>query len=404
MQIVSEIPMAKGKLLKVEKATAYLCEYNDDNSIPALLDMFNATLKIRTAKESFEINGKKYERGTLLLRANENPEDLAEILTKIAEVNHVEIQGVLTMRIQNGPDLGGNDFELLAAPRIALLTGPDLSANSVGATWYLLDQELKLRFSLLNHDFITRFDMRKYNVFILPDTWGNPNIYNDILGKDGIKKLMDWVEDGGTLIAMGNGAVFLADSSSKISQVKLKRQSLKELQNYEDAVENENRWKEKIDSLLVWENTKSVEISNDKTDKVELKLLEEFDKKGQLFQPRGTIFRIELDEEHWLNFGLNDRVPAVFYSSYAFLSKRPVQTAGRISNQDQMRLSGLLWPETRDRWANTAYVTRESKGKGQIILFADEPNFRSYFYGTTRILINAMLLGPGMGTQTMTNW
>ena len=92
------------------------------------------------------------------------------------------------------------------------------------------------------------------------------------------------------------------------------------------------------------------------------------------------------------------------YSSYAFLAKRPVQTAGRFSKADQLRLSGLLWPDARDRWANTAYVTRESKGKGQIILFADEPNFRSYYYGTTRILLNAMLLGPGMGTRTVVDW
>ena len=123
-----------------------------------------------------------------------------------------------------------------------------------------------------------------------------------------------------------------------------------------------------------------------------------------MFQPRGTIFQINLDEEHWLNFGLNEKVPAEFYSSYAYLSKKPVQTAGRFADAEQLRLSGLLWPEARERWANTAYLTRESKGKGQIILFADEPNFRSYFYGTTRLLINAMLLGPGMGTSTVVEW
>jgi len=67
--------------------------------------------------------------------------------------------------------------------------------------------------------------------------------------------------------------------------------------------------------------------------------------------------------------------------------------------KDKLRISGLLWAEAKERWAQTAYVTRKSSGKGQIILFAATPNFRSYFYGTTRMLINAILLGPGMGTD-----
>ena len=404
MNLVSDIQLPKGILQNANGSTAYICEYTDDKAVSALLDMFSANLKVRSAKEPFSINDKKYRRGTLLLRTNENPENLADVLAKIAENSHIEIYGVKTMRILEGPDLGGNDFELLEAPRIAMITGPDLSANNIGATWYLLDQELKIRFSLLNHNFLSRFDLRKYNLIIMPDTWGNPNIYENILGKDGIKKLGDWVEEGGTLIAIGSGASFIADTSTGLSQVKLKRHSLKELQLFDKALENESRWKKKIDSLSVWEKTMPVEKTNGKTDKADPKVLEDIDKQGQLFQPRGTIVRIDLDEKHWLNFGLSDKVPATFYSSYAFLAKKPVQSAGRFSNQTQVRLSGLLWPEAKERWANTAYVTRESKGKGQIILFADEPNFRSYFYGTTRILINAMLLGPGMGTLTKVSW
>lgn len=97
-------------------------------------------------------------------------------------------------------------------------------------------------------------------------------------------------------------------------------------------------------------------------------------------------------------------MPAIIYSSFAYLTKKPVQTPARFDEQDKLRLSGLLWPEAKKRWAETAYATREASGKGQIILFAGEPNFRSYFYGTTRLLLNAMLLGPGMGTSVGVDW
>ena len=66
---------------------------------------------------------------------------------------------------------------------------------------------------------------------------------------------------------------------------------------------------------------------------------------------------------------------------------------------NDLRIAGLLWPEARARWAETAYATRESSGKGQIILFAHEPNMRAYFYGTRGMFMNAVMYGPGFGTS-----
>ena len=111
-----------------------------------------------------------------------------------------------------------------------------------------------------------------------------------------------------------------------------------------------------------------------------------------------------MDEEHWLNFGVGLKVPSILYTSYAFLSKKPVETAARFSKSSQLRLSGLLWPEARTRWEKSACTTREAFGKGQVILFVSEPNFRSYFYGTGRMLINSLLFGPGFGTQQVVEW
>jgi hypothetical protein len=65
----------------------------------------------------------------------------------------------------------------------------------------------------------------------------------------------------------------------------------------------------------------------------------------------------------------------------------------------RLRMSGLLWPEAADRLANSAYVTREGIGSGQIILFAGDPNFRAATLGTARIFQNAVVFGPGMGAS-----
>ncbi|NVK10898.1 MAG: peptidase, partial [Gammaproteobacteria bacterium] len=67
--------------------------------------------------------------------------------------------------------------------------------------------------------------------------------------------------------------------------------------------------------------------------------------------------------------------------------------------QVQLRMSGLLWPEASQRILNTAYLVRESVGRGQLIMFANEANFRGAALGSRRMLLNALVLGPGMGTD-----
>ena len=67
----------------------------------------------------------------------------------------------------------------------------------------------------------------------------------------------------------------------------------------------------------------------------------------------------------------------------------------------KVRMSGLVWPEAAQRIANSAYVTREKIGKGQIILFSGEPNFRGSTRGTNRIWLNAVVYGSGLGTNAL---
>lgn len=114
--------------------------------------------------------------------------------------------------------------------------------------------------------------------------------------------------------------------------------------------------------------------------------------------------KVELDEEHWLGFGCGNEVPVTVNTSFAYLAKGTVEVAGRLADRDLVRLSGLLWPEARERWSETVWASREGMGKGQMILFATQPNFRGYFYGGERMLLNALLLGPGFGSRQTVEW
>jgi len=402
-----------GTVINPRPAFGFVIDYADDSAVQALIRLFENGCRVRASRKPFTVEGRSFPRGSLLVRLNENDETAASVVDGIARETGAEIVGVNTALSDDGPDLGGGEFQLLMSPRVAVLAGPSISTYSFGELWYLLDTELRCRYSLLNSRALGSTDLRKYNVLILPSA--SPSACRSFLGSH-LPKLRDWVEGGGTLIALGGASAFFADSTTAVSRVRLYRDSLGELERFEDAVKHEETaWKAEIDSLLVWEYAKALEKrkkekekEGDKAEKPAPKpdraQMEELDRRRRLYYPRGTILRAELDVEHWMNFGMGEKVPALIYSTYAYLSKKPVETPARFAGASDLRVSGLLWPEARTRWAKTAYATRESLGKGQVILFAGQPTYRSYFYGTGRMLVNSILLGPGFGTQPAVEW
>ena len=74
-------------------------------------------------------------------------------------------------------------------------------------------------------------------------------------------------------------------------------------------------------------------------------------------------------------------------------------TAGRnlvtFAQQDQLLTSGFCWPETLELLAETPYVVYQSRGRGHIVAFADDPNYRAMYPGLQRLFFNAAFFGPG---------
>jgi hypothetical protein len=66
-----------------------------------------------------------------------------------------------------------------------------------------------------------------------------------------------------------------------------------------------------VDSLELWEG-KITENSNKQKstgEKSNIKALEDQDKLGRKLSPQGAILRVNLNQDHWLNFGCGKMVP-----------------------------------------------------------------------------------------------
>jgi hypothetical protein len=438
------VEQSAGEVINPKATYGFLVDCSDDSAIKALARLFEKGCKVKAAVKLFKIEGVSFPRGTLLIPLKSNADELSSVLEEIAHETGARFFGVNTALTEEGPDLGGNYFRLLREPRIALVTGAGLDFSSYGTLWYLLDRRYGYRFSSLDINRLGELDLDKYNVIILPSTYGPPGLYGDLLGKRSIAKLKRWIEGNGTLICIGTASAFAADTATGLSQVRLRSQALGILDQFEEALAREGWMKaeETIDSAAVWEGgeaaragaragvwarlgegasgatekatsgaaerptsgdakVRSEEVFSGRPDIEKLKREDEWLRR---FMPRGAILRGELDNEHWLTSGLGKCVPVFLYDENVFLSKRPVETPCRLSEAKTLRLSGLLWPEARTRWARAAYATREGLDRGQIILFAGDPYFRGYFHGSGRMLVNAIFLGPGMGTSVSVPW
>jgi hypothetical protein len=388
---------------------AYLMDFENSSTYPALARLFDEECHPRIATKPFTMDGRKYKPGTVLLRGHENPDNLLGILNRIASDFAVEIHAVDQALVEEGPDLGSGKFELLAAPRVAIASQWPVHSTSFGSIWFLLDHELRLQSSPVNIQGMGSIDLRKYNVLILPDS---SNV-GRVLDKRAVEKIKRWVEAGGTLIAVGGSAVFAADKNQELSSVRLRRDVLDKLAEYREAVERERNARDiKIDPNGIW-GMKSVSSEPAKEDankpsetksKPDIEKLKRADEWQRIFSPEGSFLVGIVNTEHWLGFGLGDKLPVMFWGSRAFMSKHPVQTVVRLADEKKVRLSGLLWPEARQRIAESAYATVESVGRGQIILFATDPTYRMWLPGMQRLFLNAVLLGPGMGTSQLQPW
>jgi len=122
------------------------------------------------------------------------------------------------------------------------------------------------------------------------------------------------------------------------------------------------------------------------------------------FHPVGALLRVELDPDAWMSWGLPHEITAWIAAEDTLVAEPPVRVAARFPEVERLHLGGLLWPEAAARIAHTAYCTRERIGRGQVVLYLDNPAFRAWMLDTRRHFLNSVLYGPGLGSEWPRPW
>ena len=326
----------------------YLINALEPNFYQLVGRLLKAEARFSVAESALAVADHTYPRGSLVILKGNNRPDLDAILGA-----HAQELGVTVLPFESGW-LGGTAFgseklRYVKPPKIALVGGQSTTATSYGMLWHTLDIQISIPHTTISADSLRNIDLSRYNVLILPD-----GDYATRFGKRETEKLQAWLRSGGNLIVINGGSKYLRDKEVEISKIKL------------------------------WEPPKKKD--DDKTEPTD----------ERYNQPRipGSAFKTSMNERSFLTFGV-PRSPAVLIEgSNAYLPvAHKVDNIVTIDQKDPL-ISGVAWPESLERIKGSVYLVSEPFGRGNVITFADEPNYRHFWRGTLPLFLNAVIYSP----------
>lgn len=328
---------------------AYLLEWNELMSPAALNELQQAGFitKVATNKFTLPVQGgeKRFGYGTIVLSVKmqaTGSEGVFNKVTAIAKKYGIDFYSAQTGNAVTGSDLGSSKFVALNKPEIAMITGAGVNATDAGEIWFLLDQRMNITATHLDQAVFNRADIGRYNTIIMAG--GNYNELNK-------EKLKTWVQNGGSLVLLEEAVVWA--SQNGINTVNLK----KARQTGDSVARIDYMEKEQLDGAQ---------------------------------QIAGAIFGADADLSHPLAYGYRESKVSFMKANKVFLEKSKNPYATPYFYKDNPLQSGWVSKENALMIRNSAAVVVNTIGAGRIINIADNPNFRAFWLGGAKLMLNAI--------------
>jgi hypothetical protein len=336
-----------------DKVYGYLVDWSAYGAPTLLHRILKENITVRVSHKDFtaKINGanQSFRKGTLII-PNENKNvsgtQLKALLQELAAEHKVQVTEINTGLTNGGFSLGSPSMSSLSAVNVGILVGEGVNSYDAGEVWHQMDQNFKIATPLLDITSMRRINLDRYDVIIMPD--GNYSSINDE-----VDKLKQWVRGGGNIIAS----------------------------------------KRAIDWLISKElcSAKKVKSENDK--KREKGIYNKRSPDRGALVTGGAITNIKVDLTHPLFYGYNDPFLATFKKGNNYYEPLGdiYNTPGRYTSDPV--LSGYMHKKNVAKVKNSAAVFVDRQGRGKIIGLVDNPNFRGYWWGSSKLFANAIFMG-----------
>ncbi len=345
----------------------------------AVADALRHGIRVNFAGEAFTHGGRRYPIGTAFIRLSDNPQRTAAAIAGVGQRNLAEFVPIRETWTEEGISLGSGRVARLRAPRVLLAWDTPTSSLSAGWARYVLEQRLRARVTAMRVATLQNFNMRDYDVLVLPSATYTFN-------EDALRRLRDWIRNGGTLVTIAEASRWAArDRNELLSTDTLMRDGSPER-----------------DPQPASQSSAAGQPSGQKPDpKTDPSKPFDYDKAIQPERERpetlaGAVLRVKLDQNHWLSAGLDGEIQAVVEGSRVFapIKLDAGRNVGVYESGDRLVAAGLVWKEAQPLLAQRSFLMHQTMGRGHIIAFAEDPNYRAFTAATELLFVNAVLLGP----------
>ncbi len=346
----------KGQLIGGTSNYAYAFEWKDYYAPKLLNKLLSKDFKVKVAHEAFKSSGHSFPKGSILIPVSIqkwSPDYIAESIQAMISDTGVDVYSLNSGLNYETYSLGSPTFKMLEKPSIAMLVGDGVRSYDAGEVWHLFDQRFDIEMAMLPTNRLNNISLERYNTLILV------NGFYSNLGPAFSEKLKNWVQNGGTIVASQGALKYL----KKIG-----------LGKFEFVT------REKQDSIVV-------RAYGD---------IDEYDGAQNI---GGAIFNTKVDLTNPLFYGYSSENIPIFRNTEDFMLKASGSYSNPMVYTDNPLLSGYISNENLNLLKNSSGVGISSFGKGKIIGFTDNLNFRAIWYGTNKIFMNAIFFGRDLNRK-----
>ena len=339
-----------------QKVYAFHIPWNNRISAQVLSLLHQNNIKVRSAMNKAIFGDVTVEPGGLLVTKADNPKvvDFEKTISDLIKIK-TDYNYINTGFSSNAKDVGSENFNLLKAPKVVLLSGKGVGSTEFGATWFYMQETINYPVSVVEVNNFNRLKLMDYNTLILADG-------DYTFSEDQQKKIEQWVKNGGKVIAM-NGALSLFDGKDGYA--------LSPFANEDDKLSAEKE-KDSValkERFLDFHNTERREISK---------------------SIPGAIIENVLNKTHPLSFGLGDKYFSLKTDSNHYsLLKNAVNVAYVPKDYKSY---GFIGSQVKKKLNNTVSFAVERKGDGTIVYMVDNPLFRGFWENGIVLFNNALFL------------
>jgi len=346
----------------------YVFEWSGYYAPRALNRILELELRARVATQPFSASTAEgvveFSRGSIVVPFDRQTVERGRIHTLMATIaadDGITVHALTSGRSATGTagyDIGGPSFRSVDKPRTLLVVGREMNLYDAGEVWHLMDHRMRMPVTLRARDRLDGIDWNRYTHVVFPS--GDYEEY----APEFADRLRQWVAEGGTLIGLGNATPWLRANTI----------------DYVDPESNEGI--EAADETAPEDEEE--EAPFERADYADKDDREAVDVIG------GAIFAADIDMTHPLGFGFRNRQLYLHKNYREPMEHTDNPYATVIAYSDDPVYSGYVSDDNREQLAGTAALLAERIGNGSVILFADNPNFRGYWYGTNKLFLNAL--------------